>query len=136
MQTTILVLANQTVPSDELLATLKARSSRGAIVVELVVPPAGAGTARREEAEQRLEQALGRLHAAGIEATGALGDSDALSAVVEAYDRSRHDEIIVSTLPPSISHWLGIDLPARVAAATNALVTHVSVAEPRPARRA
>ncbi len=88
------------------------------------------------EAERRLEDALQVAREAGFDATGSVGTCDALSAVVEAYDTSRHDEIIVSTLPASISHWLGIDLPARVARATNALVSHVTVQEPRDQRRA
>ncbi len=136
MQTTILVLANQTVPSDELFATLKSRAERSPVRVDVVVPPMGAGSARRREAEGRLKQALERFREAGIEARGTIGVCDPLDAVVDAYDRARHDEIIVSTLPLSISHWLGIDLPARVSAATNALVTHVAVSESNAHRHA
>lgn len=132
MRLTILVLANKTAQSDELFKALEVRAAKAAIRLDFVAPPDGAGAAPREEAQRRLDAALLRAHDAGWEAHGEIGDCDALSAVVEAYDPKRHDEIIVSTLPPSISHWMGIDLPARVGRATNALVSHVQVRERRP----
>jgi hypothetical protein len=132
MQTTILVLANKTAQSDALFEALEARASLAPIRLDFVAPPDRPGPTAREDAQRRLDDALGRARDAGWEATGRLGDGDALTAVVDAYDARRHDEIIVSTLPPSVSHWLGIDLPARVARATNALVTHVEVPERRP----
>lgn len=135
MRATILVLANQTATSDELLSKLEARASKTPIRLEFVVPPVGPGEESRSAAERRLEQALQWVREAGFEATGHVGDCDALEAAIEAYDPTRHDEIIVSTLPASISRWMGIDLPARVARATNALVTHVAAPEPREALR-
>ena len=136
MRTTILVLANQTASSEELLSTLESRGRREDIRLEFVVPPVGPDTESCREAERRLEEALQVARDTGFEATGSVGTCDALAAVVEAYDPGRHDEIIVSTLPASISHWLGIDLPARVARATNALVSHVTVQKPRQQRQA
>ena len=135
MRTTILVVANQTAMSDELFSALEARAASRPVRLEFVVPPVGPEPACLSEASERLEQALERMRAAGIEAEGRLGDTDALAAVVEVYDPTRHDEIIVSTLPPSISRWVGIDLPARVAKATDALVTHVAVHEQGAALR-
>ena len=129
MRTTILVLANQTASSEELISTLEARASKTPVRLEFVVPPVGPDPGSRAEAEQRLDEALTRLREAGLEATGVVGDCDALAAVIEAYDPARHDEILVSTLPASISHWMGIDLPARVARATHALVSHVATPE-------
>ena len=55
--------------------------------------------------------------------------------MVDAYDPRRHDEVLVSTLPPSISHWLGIDLPARIGRATGAYVTRVTGRERVPSLR-
>jgi hypothetical protein len=136
LRTTILVLANQTASSEELLSTLESRGRREDIRLEFVVPPVGPDTESCREAERRLEEALQVARDTGFEATGSVGTCDALAAVVEAYDPGRHDEIIVSTLPASISHWLGIDLPARVARATNALVSHVTVQKPRQQRQA
>ena len=135
MRTTILVLANQTASSEELLSTLEARGPREDVKLEFVVPPVGPDADSCREAERRLEEALQVAREAGFEATGSVGSCDALSSVVDAYDPGRHDEILVSTLPASISHWLGIDLPARVARATNALVSHVAVQQPKEQRR-
>lgn len=132
MRTTILVLANKTARSDALFKALEERAARASIRLDFVAPPDGLGTAAREAAQQRLDAALERAHAAGWEAAGQLGDCDALTAVVEAYDPRRHDEIIVSTLPPSISHWMGIDLPGQIARATNAIVIHVQVPDRQP----
>ncbi|CAA9476738.1 MAG: hypothetical protein AVDCRST_MAG38-1727 [uncultured Solirubrobacteraceae bacterium] len=129
MRTTILVLANQTASSEELFSTLEAKASKTPVRLEFVVPPVGPDPASRADAEKRLEEALQHARGAGMEATGIVGDCDALAAVVETYDPGRHDEIVVSTLPASISHWMGIDLPARIARTTDALVTHVATPE-------
>ena len=136
MRTTILVLANQTASSEELFSTLEAKASKTPVRLEFVVPPVGPDPASRADAERRLEEALQDAREADMEATGVVGDCDALAAVLEAYDPGHHDEIVVSTLPASISHWMGIDLPARIARATNALVTHVATPEDDRGRRA
>ncbi len=134
MKATVLVVTNRTAASDELLAALEARAARGPARFEFVMPPERETPAAREQARARLEEALGVAREAGLEATGRVGACDALTAVVDAYDRARHDEILISTLPAGTSHWLRIDLPARVARATGALVSHVAVGERRPAR--
>jgi hypothetical protein len=48
-----------------------------------------------------------------------------VAAVKEAWDPSRFDEVIVSTLPTGASKWLQIDLPHRVERFTGAPVRHV-----------
>ena len=37
-----------------------------------------------------------------------------MTTVTAALESGRYDEVIVSTLPARVSHWLHIDLPARV----------------------
>lgn len=125
MKATILVLTNRTAVSDGLFAALRARAERGPVRFEFVMPPDRPGTAARAEAAARLEQALAKAAEHDLDVSGHLGDHDALVAVTEAYDAGRHDEILISTLPAPTSHWLRIDLPARAAQATGALVTHV-----------
>jgi len=132
MKATILVLTNRTAVSGDLFAALRDRNTRRPERYEFVMPPDRPGPDARREAEQRLAEALKMAEEQGLEVTGQVGDSDALVSVLEAYDAMRHDEIIVSTLPVSTSHWLQIDLPARVANATGALVSHVVAREPRP----
>ena len=116
----LLVVANQTVDSDELYEHLHDRAERGPISVTLIVPQD-----HQEGFAHRLTGALERLHDAGIEAEGMLGDVDPACAVIEAWDPRKYDEVIVSTLPTGTSRWLRIDLPRRIARAVDAPVKHV-----------
>ena len=118
-RTKLLVVANQTVDSDELFNELLARAKRGPITVMLVVPQDHAGLGAR------LNAALRRLHDAGIEAEGMLGDVDPCVAAIEAWDPRRFDEIVVSTLPEGSSRWLSHDVPHRIARVTDATVSRV-----------
>jgi hypothetical protein len=52
--------------------------------------------------------------AAGACIEAVVGDADPFVAVKAALASSRFDEVIVSTLPGRVSHWLRVDLPARV----------------------
>jgi hypothetical protein len=127
-RTKLLVVANQTVDSDELFRALHDRAERGPVAVTLLVPQdqqAGLG--------HRVNAALERLHRAGIEAEAMLGDVDPACAVIEVWDPRRWDEVVVATLPTGTSRWLQIDLPHRIARAVDAPVAHV---EARAADRA
>ena len=130
-QTRALVIANRTADSDQLLEALQERARSGPIAFTLLVP-AGAG-GNRDEARARLESACQRLRAAGLEVEGSLAhDADPLGAVHEAWDPAKYDEIVVCTLPTGVSKWLQVDLPHRVAKATDAPVTHVVAGERKP----
>lgn len=116
----LLVVANQTVDSDELYDALRERAREGQLAVTLLVPQdQQAGVAAR------VKRALERLHGAGVEAEAMLGDVDPACAVIEVWDPRRWDEILVSTLPTGTSRWLQIDLPHRIARAVDAPVHHV-----------
>jgi hypothetical protein len=54
--------------------------------------------------------------AAGGHVEGTIGDSDPFAAVEHEVERGGFDEIIISTLPARVSHWLRRDLPHRVQA--------------------
>jgi hypothetical protein len=54
--------------------------------------------------------------AAGGHVEGTIGDGDPFAAVELEVERGGFDEIIVSTLPARVSHWLRRDLPHRVEA--------------------
>jgi hypothetical protein len=127
----MLVLANVTATSSELLDALKARAAAGPIAITLVMP-ASAASGSHAVAQQSLQQALDLLREAGLEAEGGLGDGDPMIAITEAWDPKRYDEIIVSTLPTNMSKWLSADLPRRIARQTDALVSHVVAQPPRP----
>lgn len=128
-----LVVASSTADSEELMRALAARAERRSTAFTLLVPTPGPGSAARSEAAGRLERALERARAAGLEIDGMIGDSDPIVAVSEAYDPRRFDEIIVSTLPKHASHWMRIELPHRVARATGARVIHVQTGVAHPA---
>ena len=68
-------------------------------------------------AREELELALPLVdEAAGGHVEGAIGGSDPFAAVEEAVEPGAFDEIIISTLPARVSHWLRRDLPHRVEA--------------------
>ena len=128
--TRLLVVANQTLDSPELLAYLRDRNATGPLRVTFVVP---ARIGEEQAAGARLASVIEQLAADGIEATGTVGDSEPCGAALDVFDARSHDEIIVSTLPNATSQWLAIDLPHRLRKATDAQVHHVLASEPRPA---
>ena len=116
----LLVVANVTAGSDELLESLRERSAQGACRFTLVMPASGAG------ARVRLEEALQRMREAGLDnVEGRVGDPDPVVAVMDVWDPMKFDEIIVSTLPTGSSRWLGLDLPHRLEKLTSVPVRHV-----------
>jgi hypothetical protein len=116
----VLVVANVTATSDELLDALRERSAAGACRFTLVMPASGA------EARTRLEEALDRMREAGLEnVEGSVGNPDPVVAVMDIWDPMKFDDIVVSTLPTGSSRWLGLDLPHRLEKLTAVPVRHV-----------
>lgn len=138
--THLLVVANRTVDSPELLDALKRRAERGTVHATLLSPCLWS---EREGTRERLQTAVASLAAAGIPAEAQLGDADPIVAVQEAWNPGRYDEVVVCTLAEGSSRWLQIDLPHRVGRLTDCQVRHVAVPvrryvrqrTPPPARR-
>ena len=131
-KTDVLVVANRTAGSEELLAALRERAEAGPAHFHLVVPatPHGVSWAAdmnsgTDAAEHDLEGALDRLRAVGIDCDGEVGDPDPVAAVHDSANFGSYDEVIVSTLPTHLSRWLRMDLPRKVAHATGLPVKHV-----------
>ncbi len=124
MTTRVLVVANRTADSEELFTALRSRAEQTRLSITLLVPQDTHGGQGR-----RLNAALDRLHAAGIDAEGMLGDTDPAIAVQETWDPREFDEIYVATLPVGTSRWLGFDLPQRIAKMTDAVVHHIEATE-------
>jgi nucleotide-binding universal stress UspA family protein len=149
-----MVVANQTLGSEELLRFVRDCTSAGPSEFWLVVPATpvehlaaasvpmapmpvmggvlslpGSPEESRRLAEEKLQSALKRLAAAGAKADGEVGDGDPMRAVEAALSRRQFDEIIVSTLPQRLSRWLGQDLPRRLEHKFRLPVTHVEAAE-------
>jgi hypothetical protein len=129
--TNVLVVANVTASSPELVEALLARGKQGPASFTLVVPatPIAGG---REEAQERLEAALEQLTAAGLQVNGHVGSGDPIIAVSDEWDPRRYDEVIIATLPMRFSKWLHAGLPERVERMTGARVTHVIAQPPKP----
>jgi hypothetical protein len=144
-----LVVANQSLNSDELMELVRERVAAGPAEFWLVVPatpvkdlasnampipmPVMGGTPTlpappeeaRRLAQAKLDAAVKKLTAAGVRAAGTVGDPDPLRAVGEATATGEFDEIIVSTLPARMSRWLHHDLPSRLEHEFHLPVTHV-----------
>ena len=122
--TRVLVVAQRTAASPELLDAVRERAARGPCTFTLVVPAVAHGLHRvvdpedapSDEAQAIVAQALPLLtEAAGSQVEGLIGASAPLTAVMDAVNRHGFDEIIVSTLPHRVSRWLRLDLPHKVA---------------------
>ena len=129
----ILVVANRTAESPELLAALQDRVTRGPCEFTLLVPETPHGLAwaadpdaGHDEAEDHRSAFLEELRQEGLDVASAkVGDADPLAAIQDECNFHQYDELIVSTLPLKISKWLHVDLPRKARAATGLPVTHV-----------
>jgi hypothetical protein len=130
----VLVVANRTAESPELLDALRSRAVHGPCEFMLLVPSTPHGLAwaanthdaGNEEAEQHRAAFLDELRGEGLDVTGAkVGDPDPLAAICDECNFNEYDELIVSTLPLKLSKWLRVDLPRKAEAATGLAVTHV-----------
>ncbi len=128
-QANVLVVANQTVLGDELLERIRARAQQSPASF-LIISPQGDGGGSYEEAEKRLLRAVTRLRSEGLDVHGQISHPDPYTAVIQATEDERVDEVIVSTFPRSRSGWLRRDLVGRLRADTKLPVDHVEVDTP------
>ena len=118
---TVLIVANQTLPSQALAEAIAERIRAGISAFYVVVPatPMGKGMtwdedATRAEARGRLDSFLAHLAEQNVEADGEVGDRDPVAAVRDALRGREIDEVVLSTFPPGISRWLGQDVPSKL----------------------
>jgi len=137
---TILVLANETADAETLFEVIE-RSARDDANV-LVVAPALNSRLRhwlsdeddaRAQAKLRLQSAVEHLHAAGVDATGMIGDADPLQALRDALAWFPADLLIVATHPAGRSNWLATKLVERASNWFTGPILHVTVESPVPA---
>lgn len=119
----VLVVANETVLSQELLASIRARAAAGPASF-LIVAPQSDGLAH-PEAARRLRRALSDLRSEGIDVHGQVVHPDPFTSALDATQDERVDEIIVSTFPSERSGWLRRDLVDRLRRETGLPVVHV-----------
>jgi GABA permease len=133
----VLVLANETVGADELIAELRRIDQLGKATYFVSVPasPIETGAAATHgavtvwdatvvAAQERLDRTLAILHEHSLEATGELGDYRPLHALANAVQEFKPDQIVVATLPASESVWQRFDVVDR-ARTYGVPVTHV-----------
>ena len=136
----VLVLANQTLETPELLSELKRIDATGKAAYYVCVPasPVETGAARThgavsvrdattQAAQGRLDRTLKALRAQNLDATGGLGDQRPLRALQNAVDQFHPDQIVVVTLPASDSIWQRFEVVDR-AGELGVPVTHVEAA--------
>ena len=129
----VLVVANRTAESPELLEALRTRTVQGPCEFTLLVPATPHGIAWAadmhaggDEAEVNREAFVEELRQEGLDVANArVGDPDPLAAIQDECNFNTYDELIVSTLPLHVSKWLKVDLPRKARAATGLPVTHV-----------
>ena len=149
----ILVVANKTLGSNDLLQSIRDRMTKGPCEFTVLVPATawahresmmesltrritnmpvtdearGTEEADYSHAQGRVEFGIEQLQRLGAEVDGEVGNADPFRAVEEALSRRKYDEIILSTLPSGVGRWLGQDLPRKVTRKFKGPVTVVTV---------
>lgn len=130
------MIANETCAAHGIVEEVAYRAGEGGEI--MVVAPALAKTRlehwltsdlerRQEEARERLEQSLRAMHAAGLSASGHLGDADPLQALDDALRVFEPDEVVISTHPPQRSGWLERQVVRRARERYDLPITHVVI---------
>lgn len=143
----ILVVANRTADSPDLIEALCRRAAEAPTGFTLLVPAVPHGLAWAAdmkagwaEAALRADRAAERMRRSGLElAEVIVGDPDPFAAVGDVLHARGFDGVIVSTLPRMISRWLAVGLPARLRRAVELPVAEVTAhprAQPLPAEAA
>jgi hypothetical protein len=130
-----LAVANRTASGDELLQVLKAKAQAASEKHDgqlflVVVPQEGGYGSSSSRARTRLALVLDRLRTAGLFAAGMIGDPDPYTAIMNALQYFRVDDIVISTFAETKSGWLRSDLIQRVRSASGKPVEHVVHRDP------
>lgn len=118
----VLVVADKTADSPDLIEALRRRSESSPAGFTLLVPAVPHGLAWAadmkagwSEAVERAERAAARIGGEGLELEDAIvGDPDPFAAVGDVLHAREFDEVVVSVLPRGLSRWLALGLPARL----------------------
>ena len=119
----VLVVAYRTAATQPLVDAVRERAQQGAASFTLLVPNPAPGLHKVVDPEDQgggeaqgvIERALPALsEAAGSPVEGIIGSTDPVAAVEDAINLRGFDEVIISTLPSKLSHWLRLDLPSKV----------------------
>jgi hypothetical protein len=152
----ILVVANQTLGGERLKEVVRERIDEGPCTFTLVVPvvpdasdvtanfgaagsavrhdwgPSTSYESARIQAVRRLAAGIQALSVLGASVDGDIGAQDPVEAVGHCLAARTYDEIIVSTLPTTVSRWLLQDVPHRIQRKFKIPVTTVTSRERIP----
>jgi GABA permease len=129
----VLVVANETVEADELLAELRRIEDQKTSTFHVVAPAVpvdhGLGTWSQEgaiaAASDRLQATLKILRSEGLDADGHVGDMMPIPAIDDALLTFDADLIVISTHPPDRSRWLRKDVVEKARKKFGRPVRHV-----------
>lgn len=132
----ILVVANETVGGEALLAEIRGRCRGRDCEIFVVTPALAVSRAEHwasdvneamELARRRMELSLIEIDKLGLRARGEIGDSDPNIAIEDALRVFPADEIVISTHPPRRSRWLEHGVVERAREEIDLPITHVVV---------
>ena len=133
----ILLLANETCAGARVVEEVRYRAGPGPAEVRVVAPALASSrmqhwlSSRMNEriaaATRRIQQSVDALRAAGLSATGDVGDADPLQALDDAMRVFEPDEVIISTHPPGRSIWIEERVVQRARERLDIPVTHIVV---------
>ena len=126
----LLLVGNRTLGHPSVIGAIRTLvPPPGRAHVHVVVPT---GPHDGDGAAERLETQLGALRSLGCTADGEVVPARPVAAARQALQRQPYDEIVLCTLPPGVSAWLGMDAGARIERLARLPVTHVVADEARP----
>jgi GABA permease len=115
----VLVVANETVGAEELLAEIRRiqdrRTSRFLVLAPAVAEHHGLLDTWNQDgaisaAQERVDRTVSILQAEGLDAEGQVGDMHPLMAIEDVLATFPADTIVISTHPAERSRWLKKDL--------------------------
>lgn len=123
-----LVVGTKTVNSPDLLKRLKSGAQEKPHRYTFICPRSG--DVPREEVSRNLAATLAELYRDDVDATGQPMSPDPFTAIENAIEHYRIDEILISTLKGQQSAWMEEGLVERVEALTDKPVEHIECSAP------
>jgi hypothetical protein len=138
-----LIVANQTLGGEQLVARIAKLFDEGPVTLRFAVPVTDAEGSQQWDyppgdryvpdahqiatslAEERLQRELVRLRGLGVDADGEVVAPNPVEHIRDLTKEETFDEVIVSTLPQTVSRWLRLDLPHRLARALSVPVSQI-----------
>jgi hypothetical protein len=149
IMTRYLIVANQTLGGERLVARITQLLDEGPVTLRFAVPVTDTEGSQQWDypptdryipdahqiatalAAERLQRELSRLRDQGVDADGEVVAPNPVEHIRHVTAEEMFDEVIVSTLPQTVSRWLRLDLPHRLARALSVPVSQIE-GEPGP----